>query len=45
MSDAESHYQFLIEMYAKAPINTIYNPTMEISKGTAKVSLGRVSSS
>ena len=39
MSDAELHYAFLKKMYAKAPINRIYNPTMEISQGKATVSI------
>ena len=35
----QEHYDKLIRMYAKAPINAFYNPRMTIGNGTAKISI------
>ncbi|MAA78946.1 MAG: thioesterase [Deltaproteobacteria bacterium] len=35
----QEHYDKLIRMYAKAPINKFYNPQMTIENGTAKISI------
>ena len=35
----EKHYAALVEMYAEAPINEYYQPTLEISEARAEVSI------
>ncbi|MCG8312921.1 MAG: PaaI family thioesterase [Pseudomonadales bacterium] len=35
----KNHFQRLINMYAAAPINRIYEPTMEISEGKAEIEI------
>jgi uncharacterized protein (TIGR00369 family) len=35
--DKKSHYQSLINMYAAAPINKYYHPTMEVKEGEAVI--------
>lgn len=37
--DLENHYRRLEKMYAAAPINAIYQPTMTVSKGEAIVEM------
>ncbi len=38
MSDI-NHFRSLENMYAAAPINQIYNPTMTVSEGTAEIEI------
>jgi uncharacterized protein (TIGR00369 family) len=35
----KSHFEKLISMYAKAPINKIYNPILEVSEGKAAINI------
>ncbi|WP_417345161.1 PaaI family thioesterase [Ferrimonas sp.] len=34
-----NHYQRLVSMYAAAPINAFYQPTMEVSEGCASIEI------
>ncbi len=37
--DTSSHYQRLVNMYAAAPINKIFNPELSITSGEAHISI------
>jgi uncharacterized protein (TIGR00369 family) len=37
--DTEQHFKSLIGMYAAAPVNQIYQPTLKISEGQAEIEI------